>query len=77
MLLQPQNSWTVLKYAETAYTAGEIETAWKTYLRVVEISDDEGAGLQGAGRRAAFGAKLVRLASLSQSSSLLPSLRYL
>ncbi|GAA6028922.1 hypothetical protein JCM8097_001507 [Rhodosporidiobolus ruineniae] len=71
VLIQPQNGWTLLKYAETAYTAGEVEVAWKTYLRVVEMSDDEGKGLQGAGRRAAVGAKLClpRLRSPSSRPS--------
>ncbi|GAA5858895.1 hypothetical protein JCM8547_007146 [Rhodosporidiobolus lusitaniae] len=68
VLLQPQNTWTLLKHAETAYTAGEVETAWKEYLKVVEMSDDDGKGLQGAGRRAAIGANLC-LPRLRASSS--------
>ncbi|GAA5917266.1 hypothetical protein JCM6882_009267 [Rhodosporidiobolus microsporus] len=68
VLIQPQNSWTLLKYAETAFTAAEIEVAWKSYLRVVEMCDDEGKGLQGPGRRAAMGAKLC-LSRLRSSPS--------
>ncbi|GAA5982159.1 hypothetical protein JCM11641_000606 [Rhodosporidiobolus odoratus] len=61
VLLQPNNGWVHLKYAELAYTAGEVEVAWKGFLRVIEMSDDQGItgqGLQGPGRRAAMGAKL-------------------
>ncbi|GAA5823959.1 hypothetical protein JCM11251_003358 [Rhodosporidiobolus azoricus] len=73
ILIQPQNSWTLLKYAETAYTAGEVNVAWKSYWRVVEMSDDEGKGLQGPGRRAAMGAKLCLSRLRSSSSSSLSS----
>ncbi|GAA6022774.1 hypothetical protein JCM10207_000411 [Rhodosporidiobolus poonsookiae] len=72
LLLLPNSPWVALKMAELAYTAGEVEQAWKGFLRVVEMSDtEEGRGLQGAGRRAAMGAKLClpRLRSPSKPSS--------
>ncbi|BGP18710.1 hypothetical protein JCM10213_009188 [Rhodosporidiobolus nylandii] len=72
VLLQPHNTWIALKHAEIAYTAGEIETAWKEFLRVVETSSDEGEQkLTGPGRRAAMGARLClpRLRAASASSS--------
>ncbi|PWN48966.1 TPR-like protein [Violaceomyces palustris] len=37
MLLTPQNSFYVLQYAETLYTAGEVDKAYKAYLRVLEM----------------------------------------
>ncbi|GAA5859303.1 hypothetical protein JCM1840_004553 [Sporobolomyces johnsonii] len=59
LLLHPQNPFLLLQHAETAYTAGDIPLAYKEFLRVVEMSTDEGEqGLKGAARRAAMGAKL-------------------
>lgn len=37
MLLMPQNGFYVLQYAETLYTAGEYATAYKSYLRVLDM----------------------------------------
>ncbi|BGO99909.1 Inositol phosphatase SIW14 [Rhodotorula toruloides] len=61
VILAPHDPWVALKFAETAYTAGEVHMAWKEYLRVVEMSTEEGdeVPLKGAARRAAMGAKLV------------------
>lgn len=69
VVLAPSDPWVALKYAETAYTAGEVVLACKEFLRVVEMSTEEEEGeeggrvrgqLKGAARRAAMGAKLVR-----------------
>lgn len=66
VVLSPHDPFVHLKAAETAYTAGEFPLAWKGFARVVEMSiEPRGAGggstvvLQGAARRAAYGAKLV------------------
>ncbi|MBW0473194.1 hypothetical protein O181_012909 [Austropuccinia psidii MF-1] len=59
ILLQPENTFHLLRYAETAYTMEEFELAYKTYLRIIELSDqisDESKG--GPCRRAAIGLKL-------------------
>ncbi|BGO91364.1 hypothetical protein NBRC10512_007104 [Rhodotorula toruloides] len=60
VILAPHDPWVALKFAETAYTAGEVHMAWKEYLRVIEMSTEEGdeVPLKGAARRAAMGAKL-------------------
>lgn len=71
VVLAPSDPWVALKYAETAYTAGEVVLAWKEFLRVVEMSTEEEGEergrvrgqLKGAARRAAMGAKLVRRSS--------------
>ncbi|KNZ44004.1 uncharacterized protein VP01_960g1 [Puccinia sorghi] len=65
ILLQPENTFHILRYAETAYTAGEYELSYKTYLRVIELSDRISSESKGGPcRRAALGLKVV--------SSLLP-----
>lgn len=71
VVLSPHDPFVHLKAAETAYTAGEVPLAWKGFARVVEMSLDSSSRdsvvLQGAARRAAYGAKLVsRLASPSR-----------
>ncbi|GAA6057249.1 hypothetical protein JCM3770_003822 [Rhodotorula araucariae] len=60
VVLAPGDAWVALKHAETAYTAGDVQLAWKGFLRVVEMSTEEGdeRPLKGAARRAAMGAKL-------------------
>ncbi|CAO1624452.1 unnamed protein product [Parajaminaea phylloscopi] len=42
LLLVPQNGFLVLKYAETLYSAGEYATAYKAFLRVLDV----GAGVE-------------------------------
>lgn len=39
LLLAPQNPFYALQFAETAYTAGDIPLALKTFLMVVDMSD--------------------------------------
>ncbi|GAA5964738.1 hypothetical protein JCM8115_005715 [Rhodotorula mucilaginosa] len=75
VVLSPHDPFVHLKAAETAYTAGEVQLAWKGFARVVEMSLEpsrDSVVLQGAARRAAYGAKLCipRLrASASTSTS--------
>ncbi|GAA5897104.1 Emc2p [Sporobolomyces salmoneus] len=63
LLLQPQNPFLLLQHAELSYTIDPLsEVGLKEFLRVVEMTTDlsvgkEGRGLEGCGRRAAFGAK--------------------
>ncbi|KAG0142429.1 hypothetical protein CROQUDRAFT_662506 [Cronartium quercuum f. sp. fusiforme G11] len=59
ILIQPDNTFHILRYAETAYTAGHYELAYKTYLRVIELSEKiSEASKGGPARRAAIGLKL-------------------
>ncbi|KPV73476.1 uncharacterized protein RHOBADRAFT_54696 [Rhodotorula graminis WP1] len=59
VVLAPSDPWVKLKFAETAYTQGDVALAWKEFLRVVEMSTEAGdKELKGAARRAAMGAKL-------------------
>jgi len=59
ILLQPENTFHILRYAETAYTAGEYELSYKTYLRVIELSDRISSESKGGPcRRAALGLKV-------------------
>lgn len=46
MLLVPQNGFFVLQYAETLYTAGEYATAYKAFLRVLDMGGvlEKGSG---------------------------------
>lgn len=77
VILAPHDPWVALKFAETAHTAGEVHMAWKEYLRVIEMSTEEGdeVPLKGAARRAAMGAKLVSSrAALSGRSLFRPEL---
>ena len=73
VVLSPHDPFVHLKAAETAYTAAEFSLAWKGFARVVEMSLEpssrDSVVLQGAARRAAYGAKLVsRLASSSSKT---------
>ncbi|TFK53012.1 hypothetical protein OE88DRAFT_1627603 [Heliocybe sulcata] len=44
LLLAPQNPFHVLRFAETAYTAGDIPLAMKSFLNVIDMADaDEDA----------------------------------
>jgi hypothetical protein len=56
MLIAPQNPFHVLRFAETAYTAGDVPLALSYFLKVVEMSDDDSGVLS----RVWFGVKLVR-----------------
>ena len=62
LLLSPQNPFTVLQFAETAYSAGDLPLALKMFLVVIDM-DDESAAQEpprGISFRAWFGIKLVR-----------------
>ena len=61
ILLQPQNPYFALRYAETAYTVGDLELAYRYFLRVLELSGKGGISKGGVARRAALGVKLVSL----------------
>lgn len=76
VVLSPHDPFVHLKAAETAYTAGELGLAWKGFARVIEMSIGPGSAsdtvlLQGAARRAAYGAKLC-IPRLRASSSSTP-----
>ncbi|KAH9807903.1 hypothetical protein DFH28DRAFT_1071478 [Melampsora americana] len=61
IILQPDNTFHLLRYAETAYTASYFEVAYQTYLRVIEVSEKiSDASKGGPARRAAIGIKLVK-----------------
>lgn len=66
LLLSPQNPSYFLQYAETAYLAEDVPLALKTFLHVVDMTDDDDGDLApsdsiptGITLRAWFGAKLV------------------
>jgi len=54
MLIAPQNPFHALRFAETAYTAGDIPLALSYFLKVVEMSEDD----SGVIVRGWFGVKL-------------------
>ncbi|EGG00374.1 uncharacterized protein MELLADRAFT_111916 [Melampsora larici-populina 98AG31] len=59
IILQPDNTFHLLRYAQTAYTARHFELAYQTYLRVVELGERiSDAWRGGPVRRAAIGLKL-------------------
>lgn len=66
IVLAPHDPFVQLKYAETAYSAGDVPLAYKAYLRTVEMATEKGTEGEvmnrkgGATRRAVLGAKLVR-----------------
>lgn len=72
ILLAPQNSFYLLKYAETLYTAGDIAHAYKIYLRILELGEGNLAPesphkmdrVKGPWVRTLWGLKMVCLASL-------------
>lgn len=70
LLLSPQNPFTFLQFAETAYTSGDLPLALKMYLVAIEMNDSEDADAipLGISVRAWWGAKLV-----SHVPSLIPS----
>ena len=61
MLLTPQNPFTFLQFAETAYTSGDIPLALKMFLVVIDMNEveDEDAIPLGISVRAWWGTKLV------------------
>jgi hypothetical protein len=69
ILLVPHNSFFVLQYAETLYTAGEIVQAYKAYLRVLEMcgagQESDDSNKQGPRTRALWGLKLTASKLLS------------
>jgi hypothetical protein len=67
-LLAPQTPHVALCSAETAYAAGDVSLALKTFLRAAELCGSEpGTPLGGVETRAWFGVKLVRVVSFSLS----------
>lgn len=65
VLLQPSNSFYLLQLAETLYTQGNINRAYKTFLQVIELDadpSDEGQppSTGGPRLRALWGLKMVR-----------------
>ncbi|POY72131.1 hypothetical protein BMF94_4863 [Rhodotorula taiwanensis] len=79
IVLAPHDPFVQLKYAETAYSAGDVPLAYKAYLRTVEMATEKGTEGEvmnrkgGATRRAVLGAKLclarLRTATSSDKSS--------
>jgi len=72
LLLSPQNPFTFLQFAETAYTAGDLPLALKMFLVVIDMGErdlpkDEPPTAINV--RAWLGVKLVSDASWSTSSS--------
>lgn len=66
LLLVPQNPFHFLQFAETAYLASDISLSLKTYLQVVDMTDDDDDDVPpidtiptGLTLRAWFGVKLV------------------
>ncbi len=62
LLLAPQNPFTFLQFAETAYTSGDLPLALKMFLVVIEMYDGEDPQPtpEGISIRAWWGVKLVR-----------------
>ncbi|KAF8719201.1 hypothetical protein AX14_011335 [Amanita brunnescens Koide BX004] len=79
LLLSPQNPFTVLQFAETAFSAGDVPLALKMFLVVIDM-DDESAALEpprGFSIRAWFGIKLcsrrlIQSPTSSASKTLVP-----
>jgi len=61
LLLTPQNPFTFLQFAETAYTSGDIPLALKMFLVVIDMNEveDEDVIPFGISVRAWWGTKLV------------------
>ena len=67
LILAPQNPYHFLQFAETAYLASDIPLSLKTYLQVVDMTDDDDEDVPPSDSiptsitlRAWFGVKLVR-----------------
>ncbi|KAK2460032.1 hypothetical protein APHAL10511_007955 [Amanita phalloides] len=71
LLLSPQNPFTVLQFAETAYSAGDLPLALKMFLVVIDMDDETSATEppRGFNIRAWYGTKLCSR-RLIQSPSL-------
>ncbi|KAK9898705.1 hypothetical protein P389DRAFT_167255, partial [Cystobasidium minutum MCA 4210] len=69
ILLEPTNTFHILRHAETAYTIGDYALAYRGFLRALEMAGPMTEG--GLGRRAGLGAKLAlrRLNALQSNSS--------
>lgn len=69
ILLQPTNTFHVLRHAETAYTMGDYAAAYREFCRALEMAGPMTEG--GLGRRAAFGIKLClrRMGSMEGTPS--------
>jgi hypothetical protein len=64
LLLAPQNPFTFLQFAETAFSAGDIPLALKNFLIVIDMNDSDVSAPQdqsptGISVRAWWGVKLV------------------
>ncbi|PPQ95542.1 hypothetical protein CVT26_008567 [Gymnopilus dilepis] len=71
LLLSPQNPFTFLQFAETAYTAGDVPLALKMFLVVIDMNDgeDEDTIPLGISVRAWWGTKLCTRLLVSSSST--------
>ncbi|KAF9564084.1 tetratricopeptide repeat domain 35 [Agrocybe pediades] len=71
LLLTPQNPFTFLQFAETAYTAGDIPLALKMFLVVIDMNEteDEDAIPLGISVRAWWGTKLCSRALVASNST--------
>ena len=75
LLLAPQNPFTVLQFAETAYTAGDLPLALKMFLVVVDMGERDlpkGEAPTSINVRAWLGVKLVRNTKSRPSCCLYP-----
>ena len=60
LLLSPQNPFTFLQFAETAYSSGDVPLALKMFLVVIDMSEEEADAIPlGISIRAWWGVKLV------------------
>lgn len=60
LLLSPQNPFSFLQFAETAYSSGDVPLALKMFLVVVDMSEEEAGVIPlGISIRAWWGVKLV------------------
>ena len=61
LLLSPQNPFTFLQFAETAYSSGDVPLALKMFLLVIDMSEEEADAIPlGISIRTWWGIKLVR-----------------
>jgi len=71
LLLSPQNPFTFLQFAETAYSSGDVPLALKMFLVVIDMSEEEADAIPlGISVRAWWGTKLCarQLVTLSHNS---------
>ena len=60
LLLSPQNPFTFLQFAETAYSSGDVPLALRMFLVVIDMSEEEADAIPlGISIRAWWGIKLV------------------